>query len=96
MSITHGLAALAVTVAVLLGIGLYETTKRLGAVQVQLEAAQKAGKRNQATSVFRERKRAATAASAASAGHVLDKAVEANRPWADQPVPQEVQDALAS
>lgn len=68
---------------------------KLAQAQEQLKAAQATTKRLQATSVFRERKRAATAASAASAGHSVEQALAAQPDWANQPVPQEVQDALA-
>ncbi len=63
--------------------------------QESLKTAQALRKKDAATSVLRERLRAADAASAASAGRRLEAAVEAAPAWADQPVPQEVRDALA-
>lgn len=96
MSPSHWIASLAVTAALLLGAGLYQTTKELGATREQLKTAQAAAQRTEKASVFRERKRAATGSAAASAAHSLDRAIEAQQPWADQPVPQEIQDALAS
>lgn len=58
------------------------------------QQALQATKRLQATLVFREKKNAATARAAASAASSLAAAASAAPAWANQPVPQEIQDAL--
>lgn len=89
------LIALLLTVTGLLGFLLY---RQIGATAVAQEAARTAQAglhKLQATSVSREKKRAATARSEALAEQRLDAAIKEVPEWADQPVPQEIQDALA-
>lgn len=89
-------------VAAGLAVSLWFTVQRLGAIKVErdaavqaVETAQRAAKKVAAVSVLRERKRATTGAAAASAGASLAAAVASAPDWANTPVPQEVQDALA-
>lgn len=85
-----------------LAVALWFTVQYLGTVkserdqaQEAVKTAQAAAKKVAAVSVFRERQRDATGASAASAGASLAAAVASAPDWANTPVPKEVQDALA-
>jgi Flp pilus assembly protein TadB len=64
-------------------------------LQTQKKTAQDALKKAEATSAYLRRKNAATARAAASATRSLERSLAAQPVWADQPVPKEVQDALA-
>lgn len=89
------LIAILLTLTGVLGFLLY---RQIGATAVAQEAARTAQaglQRLQATSVSREKKRAATARSEALAEQRLEAAIKEVPEWADQPVPQEIQDALA-
>ena len=64
-------------------------------LQRNVQTAQVALKKAQATSAYLRQKNAATARAAASAGRSLERSLAAEPSWAEQAVPKEVQDALA-
>lgn len=99
---THYLIGALVVALTLTGAGLLYQLKLTGAqaaqidtLQERLDGAEKRAKAVAKASVARERLRASTAAQAASQAASTQAALTANREWADQPVPKEVQDALA-
>lgn len=98
----HYLIGALVVALTLTGAGLWHQLKRTGAqaahieaLQERLDGAEKRAKAAAKASVARERLRASTAAQAASQAASAEAAIATNREWADQPVPKEVQDALA-
>lgn len=70
-------------------------TVQIHSLQEAQERAAKAAKRDRALLAQRGREIAAYAAAAASARASLSDSLQRNPAWADQPVPQEVQDALS-
>jgi hypothetical protein len=93
----YWLAALAVALAAIFGLAMDARRIRgeLTTAQEAAKTAQAALKRVERATALREVKRAATDSAAASAAARLETALAAERPWAEQPVPKEVQDALA-
>lgn len=65
------------------------------AANVALERASKAAKADRALVTRTQAQKAATAREMARLRLNLEAALAANRAWADAPIPQEVQDALA-
>lgn len=103
MPITYWIAALAVAASLALGAGLWFTTKKLGAAQVELQdtkdaldAAQETSKKLAAVSVFRENLRVVAATKRAAQMASVAAAVASAPVWASEEVPKEVQDALAA
>lgn len=92
-----------------LGLHAYVQKQRLAATRVELAVAesevsrltaeiaglQELRKADQAALASAQRDRAAIARKVASLRLSLDAALAANRGWAEQPVPKEVQDALS-
>lgn len=75
-----------------------QTAKAVAEAQQSAEAlktAQAALERQRALSAKLSKEKAATAREGASLRLQLDRALSAHKEWADQPVPKEVQDALA-
>lgn len=102
MLLAHRITAVAVIVGALALAGCWHLSQQLGAARAEVAEAQKTlqivqdqRKKDRATSVFREKLRAAEAAQAASQAIAVDRALVAQPEWAETPVPQEVQDALA-
>ncbi len=98
MSIAYRLAGLilALTCMVLCGVYIGHLRVELQAAQEATKMAQAALKKTQATLTLREKQRAASARESASARASLNAATASNQPWAQTPVPQEVQDALCA
>lgn len=97
MRIAYRIAAVAVVLGLLAALG-YDYSRLRGELETAREAAktaQAAEKKVRTVVVYRERVRAARAAETASVAASAAVALDANRAWADEPVPQEVQDALA-
>jgi hypothetical protein len=91
------LGGLILAVALLAGTGWYIRSlhARVAVAEQAAKTAQDALKKRAATSARRERDRAASARAAASAALSLQNALTAQPEWRDQPVPEEVQRALA-
>lgn len=89
------LIALLLTLAAVLGFALHRQIGATAVAREEARTAQEGLEKLQATSARRERQRAATARQEAAARHRLDAALAKSPEWADQPVPQEIQDALA-
>lgn len=68
---------------------------KIGTLADELERAQALRKLDQAALALARREKAAIAREMASLRLSLDAALAANRAWAEQPVPKEVQDALS-
>lgn len=98
MSLAYRLAALVVVLTALVCGGVYigHLRSELHTSQESTRKAQEALEQFQATLAYRERLRTATARKHASAAASVASAVQANKAWADTPVPKEVQDALCS
>lgn len=97
MRIAYRIAALAVVLALLGALG-YDYSRLRGELKTAREAtktAQEGEQKVRTVVVYRERLRVTTAAETASMAASAAVALAANRAWADEPVPQEVQDALA-
>lgn len=97
------IAAIAALMLLLTGVGysLKAQIKKNGAQATKitaledvLEAAATQRKADQALLARRAREKAAIALEMASTRQQLDRALAANPDWANQPIPQEVQDAL--
>jgi hypothetical protein len=71
-----------------------EQKAQIEGLQESARMASKAAARNRAISGRLQARKAALGRSEALAGHSLEAATRANPEWADQPLPQEVQDAL--
>ena len=71
-----------------------EQGAQIEALQESAKLAARARLHNQAVSGRLQVRKAAVARSEALAGQDLGSALRANRAWADQPVPDEVQNAL--
>lgn len=76
-------------------IELAVAESRIAQLAVEIESLQELRKVDQAALASARREKAAIARKMASLKLSLDAALAANRAWADQPVPKEVQDALA-
>lgn len=83
-------------------LGCWHLKGQLDAARAEVAAAQKtllevqaARKKDAATSVLREKLRAARGPAEAAAGVRLETALDTAPTWENQPVPQEIQDALA-
>lgn len=97
MRVAYRLAALAVVLGLVGALG-YDYHRVRGELTTAREAAKTARQAEQKVRtviVYREKLRAAAAAESASAAASVASALAANPDWAKQPVPQEVQDALA-
>lgn len=92
---THYLTGILLIFSVCTGYLSYRQAGQIAVLRTELQQAQEATKKLQATSVFRERKRAATARSDASADARAAAAVASVPEWANTPVPKEIADALA-
>jgi hypothetical protein len=99
------IAALAVALLGLAGLG-FVVKSQIGTIAAQkvqlkgladaLDRARLAERRSAKAIVARDRKTAQIAAKHALEKRALEAALRSNRPWADQPVPKEVQDALSA
>lgn len=97
MRIAYRIAAVAVVLALVGALG-YDYSRLRGELKTAREAtktAQVAEKRVRTVVVYRERVRITRAAETASVAASAAVALDQNRAWADEPVPKEVQDALA-
>lgn len=97
------IAAIAALVLALAGVGYLlkgqiakngEQSQTIDTLTTALETADKQRKADQALLARRAREKAAIARESASLRLKLDRALAANPDWANQPVPQGVQDAL--
>lgn len=98
MSIGYRYLAALILIAGLLFVGWDYSRLRtkLHVAEEAAKTAQAALQKQKATQVFRDRVRVLHADLAASEVQRLDKALDLNKDWASQPVPQEVQDAINS
>jgi hypothetical protein len=90
------MGALAILIALVAALGSlsYHQQGQLAVTADALKRAQSDAIRSDRASVQAAQEKAATAREMALLRQRLDAVLDANRPWADQPVPKEVQDAL--